>query len=103
VLSSPGYKNSVKKYREEIEYDRPVYNHFVMSTDILDVGGEAGSLREFLNPSSRYISIDSLRNVPVTKQEAFNCLAKISILFPVLLSFPSLLKNHLIGCTCAPC
>ena len=40
---------NVKGYQDEIEYDRPIYEHFCMSGKVLDVGGGVGTLREFLS------------------------------------------------------
>jgi ubiquinone/menaquinone biosynthesis C-methylase UbiE len=79
--NSEGYKNSVKAYKNEIAYDRPIYEHFHMQGDILDVGGLTGTVREFLaHQEVRFISIDPFIEapfrVPKSKKEAYKCLEK---------------------------
>ena len=79
-LNGDGYKNNGASYKEEIAYDREVYEHFVIEGDVLDVGGGAGTLREFLSKNVRYISLDPFLNVfksiPLAKMEAYTCLNK---------------------------
>lgn len=62
----------------EIEYDRPVYDHIKMSGRILDVGGGAGTVREFLPPSAEFVSIDPFidwqQRLDPEKIRAYNCL-----------------------------
>ncbi len=78
--SSQGYSESVKSYLDEIEYDRPIYEYFKMKGAILDVGGGAGTVREFLSSSDSYISIDPFIDAPHTiphaRLEAYKCLSK---------------------------
>ena len=67
----------VEKYRIEIEYDRPIYEHFKMNGTILDVGGGCGTVREFLSTQVQFISIDPYINclyeVRKSRQEAYTC------------------------------
>jgi len=60
VYESSGvdYADGVAAYRREIEYDRDVYERFVLEEPILDVGGGVGTVREFLPPGVRYLSVD---------------------------------------------
>ena len=78
-VNSAGYQGSLAKYKAEINYDRPVYDRFKISGDILDVGGGVGTLREFLEFNCRYICIDPFVNcvyeIPKAKKEAYSCLA----------------------------
>jgi len=72
------FKDAVQAFQYEIEYDRPTYQNFVLEGKILDVGGASGTLRQFLPPNSKYISIDPNINAPlnVTKEkaQAYTCL-----------------------------
>jgi len=78
--SGTNYGNGVDAYKKEIEYDRPIYEHFKLKGDILDVGGLTGTLREFLNEGQRYISIDpfidGLSKTTLAKKKAYSCLSK---------------------------
>jgi SAM-dependent methyltransferase len=75
-----GYRNDVESYKKEIGYDRPTYEHFEISGDVLDVGGGVGTVREFLKEDTRFISIDPSIDapfkVPKPKREAYKCLAQ---------------------------
>lgn len=77
--SGKGY-NNVNAYKKEIEYDRPIYEHYKMHGDILDVGGLMGTVREFLSDDCRYVSVDpyleSVFKIPLAKKEAYKCLSK---------------------------
>jgi len=76
--SGVGYRNLVEQYLDEIEYDRPTYEAFRMTGSILDVGGGSGTVREFLDPSVQFVSIDPfakvLEKTPTAKIEAYSCL-----------------------------
>lgn len=65
-------------YAKEIKYDRPVYDHFQMRGRILDVGGGAGSVREFLPSDTQFVSVDPYINAPVeitpARLAAYSCL-----------------------------
>lgn len=78
--SGSGYENKVKAYRDEVNYDRPVYEHFKLTGDILDVGGGLGTVREFLGQNARFISIDPFIGapfcIPDAKSEAYHCLSR---------------------------
>lgn len=71
-------ENSLAGYRDEIEYDRVVYEHFCISGSVLDVGGLVGTLREFLDPTVNFVSVDPHINcfseIPAGKIEAYACL-----------------------------
>lgn len=73
------YKNQFELYKNEIEYDSPIYSHFHILGDILDVGGGVGTVREFLDSAvTRHISIDPFIDapyqIPPAKQKAYTCL-----------------------------
>ena len=40
--SNSGYQQEVESYRVEIDYDRPIYDHYKLDGIILDVGGGGG-------------------------------------------------------------
>lgn len=73
-----GYQGEVEKYKKEIAYDKPIYDHFKLKGDILDVGGLTGTVREFLDSDTRYISvdpfIDAIFKIPKSKLDAYKCL-----------------------------
>jgi ubiquinone/menaquinone biosynthesis C-methylase UbiE len=76
--SGSGYRDRVKSCLAQIEYDRPVYEHFHMSGSILDVGGGVGTVREFLPETVQFVSIDPYINAPheiqPANREAYSCL-----------------------------
>ena len=78
--SGEGHNNQVNFYKKEIEYDRPIYEHFKMSGDILDVGGLTGTVREFLSEDCRFVSVDpyieAVFKIAHAKKEAYKCLSK---------------------------
>ena len=78
--SGEGYDNQLKSYLKEIEYDRPVYQHFKMDKYILDVGGLVGTVREFLNEDCKFVSVDpfleAIDNIPKSMKDAYKCLSK---------------------------
>jgi len=53
-----GYESKVENYKAEINYDRPIYKHFTLEGAVLDVGGGAGTVREFLENNVKFVSID---------------------------------------------
>ena len=71
-------ENSLAGFRNEIEYDRVVYEFFNISGSVLDVGGGVGTLREFLDPTVDFVSVDPHINcfneIPAGKMEAYACL-----------------------------
>lgn len=73
-----GYLNDVEEYKKEIAYDKPIYDHFKLKGDILDVGGLTGTVREFIDSNSRYISVDpfieAIFKTPKGKNLAYKCL-----------------------------
>jgi SAM-dependent methyltransferase len=79
-VSGAGYQNEVARYRAEIERDRPTYERFKLTGTILDVGGGAGTVREFLAADARFVAIDPfidvIGRVPPAKREAYACLAR---------------------------
>jgi ubiquinone/menaquinone biosynthesis C-methylase UbiE len=72
-------QGTVQQYLDEIAYDRPVYEHFLLNGVILDVGGGAGTLREFLPKTANCVSVDPYINapheIPPARREAYTCLA----------------------------
>jgi ubiquinone/menaquinone biosynthesis C-methylase UbiE len=78
--SGAGYNNRVEAYKQEIEYDRPIYQHFKMNGSILDLGGLTGNIREFLPEDVRFVSldpfIDGIFQIPSARKEAYNCLSR---------------------------
>ena len=79
-IDSKAYNNQVSNYLEEIIYDKPVYENFILKGSILDVGGGAGTLRQMLPDDLNYICVDPfvsvLDNVPQAKRKAYDCLSK---------------------------
>lgn len=78
---SEWYRNEVAAYGAEIDYDRPIYEHFKIAGDVLDLGGGAGTVREFLQPAeTRFLSIDPflsvLERIPPSRREAYRCLSQ---------------------------
>lgn len=78
--SGEGYDNQLNAYKKEIDYDRPIYEHFEVNGDVLDVGGLTGTVREFLPEGSRLVSIDpyieAVFKIPSARKEAYKCLSK---------------------------
>ena len=74
------YGDGIESYLKEIEYDRETYEEFRMSGKILDVGGGAGTVREFLPPDVNFVSVDPfvevLASQPQAKREAYSCLQR---------------------------
>ena len=75
-----GYNDRVEAYKKEIDYDRPIYQHFKMEGDILDLGGLTGNVREFLSEDTRLVSadpfLDGIFQIPPARKEAYKCLSK---------------------------
>ncbi len=73
--NSVQYKSLVENYEKEKLKDKSIYKNFILSGDILDVGGLSGTLREFIKKGSRYVCIDPyiqfLKEVPEPKMEAY--------------------------------
>ena len=78
--SGAGYNNQVEAYKKEIDFDRPIYQHFKMKGDILDLGGLTGNVREFLSEDTRLVSvdpfIDGIFQIPSARKEAYTCLSR---------------------------
>lgn len=78
--SNSGYQQEVESYRVEIDYDRPIYDHYKLDGIILDVGGGVGTVREFLPETAKFISIDpyinAIHEIPSAKKQAYKCLSK---------------------------
>lgn len=78
--SSRGYEKSSQAYRNEIDYDREVYEHFQLAAPILDVGGLMGTVREFLPIDVQFVSVDPYISapyeVPLAKADAYTCLKR---------------------------
>ena len=71
-------ENSFAGYKDEIEYDRVIYEHFRLSGNVLDVGGGVGTIREFLDSAVNYMSVDPhigcFSEIPQAKIDAYSCL-----------------------------
>jgi ubiquinone/menaquinone biosynthesis C-methylase UbiE len=71
---------TIESYKAEIRYDRPIYEHFKLDGAVLDVGGGAGTVREFLPEHVKFVSVDPylccLHDIPIAKVEAYSCLSK---------------------------
>ena len=97
VTTNEYYRNEIEAYKKEIEYDKPIYEHFKLYGDILDVGGLAGTPREFLNEGQRYISIDpfitGLSQVPLAQKKAYSCFSKPLNFIGGVAEFLPFLKN----------
>lgn len=69
---------SVSDYRAGIDYDRPVYTHYQLGGRILDCGGGAGTLREFLSEDAEFVSVDPWIHAHTTssdgRKQAYTCL-----------------------------
>jgi SAM-dependent methyltransferase len=63
-------KTSKEGYLAEIDYDRPIYEHYRMLGRILDNGGGAGTVREFLPQNVEFVSTDPWLFAPVANSEA---------------------------------
>lgn len=75
--SSEYYKNMLASYAAEIEYDRCIYEKFPLEGKVLDVGGGAGTVRQFMQDPNNLISIDPfpdpILSTPLVKKEAYSC------------------------------
>ena len=69
---------SVNDYKAEIEYDQPIYQHYCLQGRILDCGGGAGTVREFLSDDVEFISTDPWLYAPFASSQerkaAYSCL-----------------------------
>lgn len=76
--NSDYYNNKVQAYKDEIVYDAPVYERFPLSGKILDIGGGAGILRQFIPNGSDLVSLDPFEDpvkaCPPPKRDAYQCL-----------------------------
>ena len=73
------YKSYKKtKYRNEKQAMEKLYKKLSLKGVILDVGGSVGTLREFLKPNTKYLSLDPdsdpLKSINKEKKEVYNCL-----------------------------
>jgi ubiquinone/menaquinone biosynthesis C-methylase UbiE len=69
---------NTEKFQSEIMYDKPIYENFVMSGMVLDVGGSSGMVRQHLGKDVKYISIDPNPHAPFNidqdRLHAYSCL-----------------------------
>ena len=69
---------TVEHYLAEIDYDRPIYTHYHLSGRILDCGGGAGTVREFLPDNVQFVSVDPRLQAPfansTARKKAYHCL-----------------------------
>lgn len=67
-------------FRNEIENDRPIYQHFELQEPILDIGGSVGLLREFLSADTKYLVVDPFidvrERISKKREEAYSCLSE---------------------------
>ena len=77
---SKGYSKNIQAYKDEIAYDREVYEHFELISPVLDVGGLMGTVREFLPLDTKFVSldpfIDAPNQIPDDKRAAYACLSR---------------------------
>ena len=75
-----GSKNALETYLKEIKYDRPIYEHFTMTGKVLDVGGGVGTVRQFLEEDTKFVSVDPfvsvLKTITPERIEAYTCLER---------------------------
>jgi len=87
----------VEDYRAEIEYDRPVYGHFRMGGRILDCGGGAGTVRQFLNEDVEFVSTDPWVQAPHAnspeRRAAYSCLSRKLTFIAATAEFQPFLAN----------
>lgn len=73
-------ETSEDSYKSEIDYDRPVYEHYQLQGRILDCGGGAGTVREFLSNDVDFVSTDPWLHAPFASSSArktvYSCLNK---------------------------
>lgn len=69
---------SAEAYQTEIDYDRPIYEHYQMAGRVLDCGGGAGTVREYLSDDVEFVSTDPWLQAPVAnspaRKAAYTCL-----------------------------
>lgn len=74
-----GYQSGKEAYLDEINADSEIYEEFLLTGKVLDVGGLSGTVRHFLSQDSQYVCIDPFENAPSAftseKMEAYHCLA----------------------------
>ena len=73
-------RTSVNSYKAEIDYDRPIYEHYRLQGRILDCGGGTGTVREFLSNDVEFISTDPWLYAPLVsssaRKAAYTCLSQ---------------------------
>lgn len=73
-------RNTLEDYQREISFDRPTYEHFQLRGRVLDCGGGAGTVREFLPLETEFVSIDPWLYAPMAsgpaRKEAYTCLRR---------------------------
>jgi ubiquinone/menaquinone biosynthesis C-methylase UbiE len=73
------YKSRLESYKAEINYDRPIYEHFTLRGVVLDVGGGIGTVREFLDNNVKFVSVDPfascMQEINHPRIEAYSCLS----------------------------
>lgn len=98
ILKSGGAieENSIAGYRDEIEYDRVIYEHFGLSGNVLDACGVVGKIRELLDSTVNYRSVEphinSFREISKAKVEVYSCPKKDCTFLAGMAEF----SNHLI-------
>lgn len=73
-------ESSIEAHKEGIGYVRPVYEHFNLDGVVLDVGGGACTVREFLPAEAKVVSVDPyiscIHEIQPAQIEAYSCLAR---------------------------
>jgi ubiquinone/menaquinone biosynthesis C-methylase UbiE len=69
---------SLAEYQSEIEGTRPVYQYYKLTGRILDCGGGAGTVREYLSDEVEFVSTDPWLQAPFAsspaRKAAYTCL-----------------------------
>lgn len=78
--SQSSSSDSVANYLAEIGYDQPVYRHYQLNGRVLDCGGGAGTLRQFLPSDVEFVSIDPWLHAASAssdaRKQAYTCLTQ---------------------------
>ncbi len=73
-------RGTMEDYKKELDGVAPVYDHIRMSGRVLDVGGGAGSVRQFLPEASQFVSVDPFLgcrdHIPTAKKAVYPCLSE---------------------------
>jgi SAM-dependent methyltransferase len=70
-------------YRTEQAIDSPIYAKFALSGRVLDVGGQLGHIRKYLQPDQEYCSLDPFVGVHVRARNRPNLFASYPLAVPL--------------------